>query len=94
MSSNELEEYRKKIDSLDERIVKLLDERMKIALQVGGYKKKHGLEIVYEKREEEVLGHVKKILKKWIEDDAVKEVYRQIIAETVKAEERLKEGNE
>lgn len=47
--------YRKKIDKIDSKIIKLLKERFDSAKQIGNYKRKKGIKIIDEKREDEIL---------------------------------------
>lgn len=50
-----LEEIRKKIDSIDESILKLLAERLNLSRDIGWYKKENNLQIRDEKRESELV---------------------------------------
>ena len=52
--------YRKKIDLIDKGIVKLLLKRFELAKQIGGYKKKSGIEVIDKKREMQVISNIKK----------------------------------
>mgnify|MGYP002520204429 FL=1 len=52
---NKLEEARKKINSVDEEIAKLFEERMKAAKQIAEYKKENGLPITDTSRELELI---------------------------------------
>ena len=51
----ELKDKRKKIDLIDRKLLHLLNERLRIALEVGNIKKKMGEKIYDPRREEEVL---------------------------------------
>ena len=53
-----LEDIRKEIDALDEKIVPLLKERMNCSLKVAKEKREQGLEIYHPKREEEIINRV------------------------------------
>ncbi|MCP4458758.1 MAG: bifunctional 3-deoxy-7-phosphoheptulonate synthase/chorismate mutase type II [Cytophagales bacterium] len=52
-----LEEYREKIDQYDDEILALFAQRMKIADNIGLYKKKNGITILQGKRWDEILNH-------------------------------------
>ena len=52
---SELDDYRKKIDEIDEKITKLFEERMNTVMKVGEYKKANNLPVLNKSREEEVL---------------------------------------
>jgi len=53
--SANLEEYRREIDEIDERILSLLSKRMKIAKAIGEYKVKHNIPIVQHARFERII---------------------------------------
>lgn len=52
-----LEEQRKRIDAIDEQIVKLFRERMNVAAEVARYKKEHGVKVLSQERERDVVYH-------------------------------------
>lgn len=54
-----IDDLRRRIDELDERLVELLNERASCALQIGELKKALGLEIYQPDRESQVLRHVR-----------------------------------
>ncbi len=45
MSNDELEDLRKKIDALDEELLKALAGRLKVVRKIGRYKKSKGLDL-------------------------------------------------
>ncbi|MBE6985327.1 MAG: bifunctional chorismate mutase/prephenate dehydratase [Ruminococcaceae bacterium] len=53
-----LEEYRKQIDTVDDEIVRLFQERMDIAAKIAAYKKEQGLPILQPARERAKLAEV------------------------------------
>src|SRR5262245_60336896 len=53
-----IDELRRRIDQLDERLVELLNERAACALEIGRLKQTMGLEVYQPGREAEVLRHV------------------------------------
>jgi 3-dehydroquinate dehydratase-2 len=54
----ELTQLREKIDKIDEEILRLFNERMDIAFQIGEYKKEHGLAVFDPVREQEKLSAI------------------------------------
>jgi monofunctional chorismate mutase len=50
-----LNKYRKKIDKIDKKLIKLFEKRMDIAKCVGEYKKENNIQILDSEREKEVL---------------------------------------
>lgn len=70
---DKLEKYREKMNCLDEKMAKLFLERMKLAAQIGQYKKQENIPIFQEEREKIVLEKVQKIAstekeKRYIQD--------------------------
>ena len=65
-NKTKLDMLREEINSIDREIVRLYEERMNAARQVGKYKKEHGMEVFVAEREKEVL----KTRKSWVENPA------------------------
>ncbi|MCF7833492.1 MAG: chorismate mutase [Candidatus Marinimicrobia bacterium] len=74
-----MDKIRKKIDKLDEQLVKLLDERMGLAFELGKLKKSEGRDVLDTAREVEVFNKLQALPKETIRDDEIKELYEQII---------------
>jgi chorismate mutase/prephenate dehydratase len=76
-----LDELRKKIDETDDRIVRLIAERIKIAEEIGGEKRKQGKQIEDIAREKEVLKNIRSIAQdENISQEDIEKIYRQIMA--------------
>jgi chorismate mutase len=89
--TNPLEELRKKIDALDEALVRLLNARAACALEIGRYKKEIGLAIYQPSREAEVLGHVQDLNPGPLDDGAIRRLFERIIDEARRLE-RIADG--
>lgn len=50
-----LKKYRKQIDKIDKKLIKLFEKRMEISKSIGEYKKEHNMEIFDSEREKEIL---------------------------------------
>lgn len=50
-----IEQLREKIDAVDSKIVKLLEERLDLVGKIGEAKRRHGLPLVDPKREQDVI---------------------------------------
>ncbi|MCK4531185.1 MAG: chorismate mutase [Candidatus Marinimicrobia bacterium] len=74
-----MDRFRKKIDKIDEQLVKLLDERMGLAFELGKLKKFDGRDVFDANREEEVFNKLQDLPKQTIRDNEIKELYEQII---------------
>jgi monofunctional chorismate mutase len=75
---NILNHYRKKIDNIDKKIVKLLKSRFEVARQVSNFKKNNKIRIADKKRELEVLSNIKKYSKK--HQKFLAGIYKKIIS--------------
>jgi chorismate mutase len=75
----EIEDWRKKIDGLDEQIVKLISERAEAAKQIGLLKRGGSLPVYEPKREQEVFAHVKAINPGPLDDAELLHVYERLM---------------
>jgi chorismate mutase len=87
-----LDELRKRIDGLDDALVRLLNARAACALEIGRVKKELGLPIYQPAREADVLGHVQDINPGPLDDGAVKRLFERIIDEARRLE-RIADGD-
>ncbi len=78
---DELEELRRRIDMLDEHIVRLLNARAACAIEIGRLKKALNMPIYQPEREKEVLEHVRQLTTGPLDDEAIKRLFERIIDE-------------
>ncbi len=71
-----LEASRKKIDEIDEEIVRLFNERMKVSGDVARYKKANGLPVYAPEREKELLEKIRSL-----SEDAFSEYTEKLYSE-------------
>ena len=76
-----LEANRAKIDSLDRKLVDLLNARTRLAAQIGRAKGVLGMRILEPGREEDVFRNVASHNPGPIPNDALKRIYKQIMRE-------------
>jgi chorismate mutase-like protein len=84
-----IDELRRRIDQLDERLVELLNERANCALEIGKLKRTLGLEVYQPDREAEVLRHVQSHGKQTgspLGGEAIARVFERIIDEARRIE--------
>lgn len=87
-----LDELRKIIDQVDEKIIQLLNERCKIAGRVGVWKIENEHPIFVPEREKALFEKIIKQNKGPISDESLKYVYREIISGSIALEKPLKIG--
>ena len=81
-----LQSLRRRIDDLDELIVRTLSARAACALEVGRQKKLLGLEIYQPSREADVIAHVQGLNPGPLDDEAIKRLFERIIDEARRLE--------
>jgi chorismate mutase len=89
---NRIDELRRRIDELDEAIVRLLNARAECALAIGREKKALGLELYQPSREADVLAHVQSINPGPLDNAAMKRLFERVIDEARRLE-RLAQGH-
>ena len=85
-----LGKYRELIDQIDEKIIQLLNERAKIARQVGVWKIENGHPIFVPEREKALLAKLKERNSGPLSSKAVANIYREIISGSIALEQPLK----
>ncbi len=90
----EVQKLRKKIDDIDESILRLLGERAEICRSVGLLKKENDIPIIDSARETEVFANIRyKAPDFGLDVDQVEAIYRQIVNMCSSVQE-LKEKSE
>ena len=77
----DLEDLRRRIDLLDESLVKLLNARAACALEIGRLKRESGIPVYQPAREAEVLQNVEKANLGPLDQPAMKRLFERIIDE-------------
>jgi chorismate mutase len=77
----ELDDLRKRIDLLDESLVRLLNARAACALEIGRLKREMGVPIYQPEREAEVLRNVQSLNTGPLDQPAIKRLFERIIDE-------------
>jgi chorismate mutase len=85
----DIEELRRQIDAIDDQLLKLFNERAKLAREIGLTKKGLGLPIYMPNREQEILERLQRDNPGPISSEAIKRVYQQLFAESKRLEEEI-----
>ena len=81
-----LDDLRVDIDRVDEVLVRLLNERARVACEIGRVKKEQGIELYQPDREKQVLAHVRSIASEGpLGADAIARLFERIIDEDRKS---------
>ena len=81
-----IDELRRRIDEIDEQLVRLLNARAECALAIGREKRGLGLEVYQPAREKDVLEHVQTINRGPLDDRAVRRLFERVIDEARRLE--------
>ena len=84
-----IDDARKKINAIDEQMVRLFEERMAAVLDVLKYKKEHNLAVFDSKREEEI---IKKNVE-LIENKELKKYYLEFFNAILSVSKKYQEDN-
>lgn len=84
-----LTDIRKKIDELDDKLLKLLNERADLVHEVGQIKRSQGLAIYVPEREEQLLRSLLKKSKGRLPGSAIRAIYREIMSASLALEKNL-----
>ncbi|MCL5671365.1 MAG: chorismate mutase [Acidobacteria bacterium] len=86
---SELENLRKRIDELDQQLVKLLNERASCAVEIGHIKKQLKMQTWQPDREAEILRNIVKSNHGPLDDAAVRRLFERIIDEARSLERHI-----
>jgi chorismate mutase len=88
-----LADWRRRIDEIDRKLVELLNERSKCALELGKLKQQANLPLYQPDREKEVLENAEQNNKGPLTDAAIRRLFERIIDEARSAERLAMHGD-
>jgi chorismate mutase / prephenate dehydratase len=89
-----IDDWRSRIDALDGELLRLLNERARIALKVGESKKEAGVSLCDHTREREVIERMCEANEGPLDDRAIVELYRAVIHESRRIQSRKAESDQ
>ena len=87
--TNKLQQLRSRIDEIDSKLVRLLNDRTKLVLEIGKIKKASGGEIYAPDREEAVLAGVVTKNTGPLTNDSLRAIYREVMSSALFLEKPL-----
>lgn len=81
-----IEDWRAEIDAIDAELLRLLNERARLAIRVGESKRSVGRAVLDGAREREVIARARGANRGPLDADAVERLFRRIIEESRRAE--------
>ena len=89
----DIADWRKRIDEIDKKLLALLNERAKCAVEIGNVKKRAGMEIYDPNRENEILSRLRSSNEGPLSDDSVQRLFECLIRESRCLEGEKQEKN-
>jgi len=89
---SDVDGWRKRIDEVDQELVKLLNERSRCAVEIGHLKKELGMPAWQPEREAEILRNVVKSNHGPLDDAAIRRLFERIVDEARALERHAMEG--
>ncbi|OIO38926.1 MAG: chorismate mutase [Candidatus Omnitrophica bacterium CG1_02_49_16] len=86
----DVNKVRKDIDSIDVKILQLLNDRAEASRKIGKIKLKKGQGIYAPHREKEVLDHIKSINRGLLTSSAIEAIYREIMSSSISLEKEVR----
>ena len=81
---------RKEVDSIDKKILELLNQRAKVSQRIGKIKLKEGQDIYSPDREKAVLDRLKSLSAGPLTPQAIDAIYREIMSSSISLEKKVK----
>ena len=81
MTEKTIDDWRRRIDAIDQKLVELLNERAQCAIEIGHLKRSQGLPVYQPDREQEILANVESANPGPLEDTAVRRLFERVLDE-------------
>ncbi len=88
----EIEELRKQIDHLDDLLLRIFNERARVALEIGHIKKAHGLPVYDPAREKRIFSRMKEDNPGPLDGGAVVRLFERVVDESRRLERIMSQG--
>jgi chorismate mutase len=88
-----IEDWRRRIDEIDRRLVELLNERAQCAIEIGHLKRAAGLAVYQPQREQEILVKAERDNRGPLANTAIRRLFERILDEA-RSLERLTKSEE
>mgnify|MGYP004510968371 CR=1 FL=1 len=87
--NNKINILRKKIDSIDNQILTLLNERFKISKTILKEKQLNNIKIYDSNREKDIINKVKNLKSDYLTSESIENIYKEILLNSLKEMEKL-----
>jgi chorismate mutase len=91
MTPEEIEDWRRRIDELDRKLVELLNERSQCVLEIGRAKRAARIPLYQPEREQEIFANVERSNRGPLTDRALRRLFERILDEARSIERHVME---
>ena len=81
MTPSTIEDWRRRIDEIDRKLLELLNERSRCAIEIGRLKRSLGLPVYQPEREKEILESAENANPGPLDDTAIRRLFERILDE-------------
>jgi len=89
-----IDDWRRRIDEIDRKLVELLNERARCAIEIGHLKRASGLPVYQPQREQEILANAERDNRGPLENTAIRRLFERIVDEARSLERVAKDEEE
>ncbi len=82
----DIDHWRKRIDEINLKLLELLNERGRCAIEIGKIKQRLNVEVYDPKREQQIIQHVQALTQGPLTKEAIRRLFERIIDESRRAE--------
>ena len=82
----DIDHWRKRIDEINLKLLELLNERSRCAIEIGKIKQRQNLEVYDPKREQQIVEQVQALTRGPLTKEAIRRLFERIIDESRRAE--------
>jgi chorismate mutase len=86
-SKLDLDELRRGIDAVDQQILKLLHERVRLVMAVGEYKRERGIAVYDPNRERDLLDRLCKSAEPPLDAETIRRIFERLVDESRRIEQ-------
>jgi chorismate mutase len=88
----DINEVRKRIDLLDDVLLRIFNERARLALEIGHHKKRLGLPVFDPAREKRIFARMKEDNPGPLDDGAIVRLFERVVDESRRLERLMSQG--
>lgn len=81
MTSETIEDWRRRIDEIDRKLLELFNERSRCAIEIGRLKRALGLPVYQPEREKEILENAERSNQGPLDDTAIRRLFERVLDE-------------